>query len=314
MPDTSSHRRYWRALKPGDIVDVVAPSWGVPKPTLKQVEKFLSSLGLQARYPKDILGKDILCANSLNKRTDYLLHAFQATDSAAVWSLRGGHGAAAILPALYKLKTQKPKLFIGLSDITSLHLFLHHRWGWATIHGPNLNWLQRGIIRKNHLVELERVILGKQRAIEFTGLKPMNAASKVRKKIKGKLLGGNLTVCTSLIGTKFLPPTFSGKILFFEEVGERAYRLDRMLVQWEQAGLLKGVQAVVLGDVTEGEDPDGKDKTSQILRGFAESQDFPVLSGIPCGHGDVQRPVPLGTRAVLELGPRSKLICEVGCS
>lgn len=298
-------------MKPGDLVDVVAPSWGVPKATLPRVRALLEGLGLRARFPEDILGKDLLCANSKDKRIEFFLRALQAPDSGAIWALRGGHGAADLLSSLDKIRPKRNKLFVGLSDITSLHMYLNQKWNWATIHGPNLNRLESQPPVVKYVNELKKVIFGQLKEVEFSHLTPLNAPAMEKRQVEGRVFGGNLVVCSSLIGTPYMKAA-ENRILFFEEVGERGYRLDRLFLQWEQAGLFRGVKAIVFGDVTEGQDPDGKDLTGKVLVKFADGQTIPVLRGIRCGHGHIQRPVPLWTRARLQLGLKPKLVCETG--
>ena len=98
-----------------------------------------------------------------------------------------------------------------------------------------------------------------------------------------------------------------------EEIGERGYRVDRILEHFKQAGIFNRAKAVVLGDFTGGEESDGKSRIPRILKRFANDLDIPVLSGVQSGHGSIQRPVPLGTKSVLHFGgTRPELICSTG--
>ena len=122
--------------------------------------------------------------------------------------------------------------------------------------------------------------------------------------------GGNLTVVAGSLGT---PWAISGKskILFFEETGERAYRVDRHLQQMLWANSFKGIRAVVFGDFINAVEP--KSKTHAVLKRFAEQVSFPVLAGLPVGHGAKNRPIALNTKAVLTLGRTAKLNISSGC-
>ncbi len=129
----------WPKLKPGDVVDVVAPGWKCSPKDLKLALEELKSWQLTPRVPKNIFAKESLFSNSDQERFMQLKRALLAKDSQAVWCLRGGYGSIRLIPYLAKLK--KPsfcKAFLGLSDITSLHLFLNQYWNWSTIHGPLL--------------------------------------------------------------------------------------------------------------------------------------------------------------------------------
>ena len=184
----SSSSQGWKALGPGDIVDIVAPSWKVDGKDFKKSVKFIESLGLVPRYPKNILGKDLFCANSLELRTEHLIRAIRARDSHVIWALRGGHGAAEILPFLKKVRPVKNKFFMGFSDITSLHVFFNQSWGWQTIHGPNLNGMQKSSSRLKFVREVRKVIFSDIDRIEFLSLRPLNDVAAKRSLIKSKVL------------------------------------------------------------------------------------------------------------------------------
>src|SRR5262249_21726067 len=144
------------------------------------------------------------------------------------------------------------------------------------------------------------VVFGERNSVEFKDLQPRNSAAQKARSIRGTTMGGNLTVIQSLIGTGFLP-SLKGSILFFEDVDERGYRLDRMFVHLAQAGIFNGVKAIVLGQFTGGNEPMPKGSDSPVknhvpwaIENLAESQKIPVFSGIPVGHGPLQWPLPLG--------------------
>ena len=206
-----------------------------------------------------------------------------------------------MIPSLEKIKNPPAKLFIGFSDITALHAYFNKKWGWATIHGPVLNSMHKKEIVRRDVEEIKKVVFGEVTELNFSNLKPLSKNKTLKNEtITGSLLGGNLAVFASLLGTPYFPD-LKGKILFFEDVGERGYRVDRLLVQLEQAGVLKGVKAMVLGPFTQAEDPDGKTRVRQIFNKFSERQKFPVMSGVESGHGVRLRSVPLNAPAQLEI-------------
>lgn len=303
----------WQYLQKGDLIDLVAPSWKLPGYEIKEAIEWVESLGLRVRKPKDLIGKDLFCSNSLEARTRHLKAAIIAKDSSAIWSLRGGHGAAEILPALERLKPTCNKYFIGFSDITSLHAFFNSQYNWKTLHGPNIGSFTQKEVARSDENELKRIIFGKQSEIEFKKLKVLNKDWNKKLIISSQVFGGNLAVFASLIGTRYLPD-LRGKLLFFEDVGERGYRIDRLLVQFEQSGLLKGVRGIVLGTFLGGNDHDGKSKVMAAWKQFASRQKFPVLSGVEAGHGRRLRVMPLNTAASLsiESSGKAKLTCKSG--
>lgn len=302
----------WRPLEPGDVVDVVAPGYPASREAVEGARRFLTRWGLIPRIPADLMAPHFLHANTDEKRLEHLKRALLAKDSKAVWCLRGGYGSNRLLPALAKIK--KPtdaKLFIGISDITTLHVFLNQEWGWATVHGPLLDRMGAGRIRPRHERELKRLLFGEDRRIEFTGLKALNEAAAKRRTLRASIIGGNLTVLQSLIGT---PWSFSGSghFLFVEDIGERGYRIDRIFEHIRQAGLFKGCRGLLIGDFVGGEEPQGKNLIPAVIKRWAKDLDLPLYSGLEAGHGEIQRPVPFGPPATLTVGREIRLSIESG--
>lgn len=303
-------KQKWSILKPGDCVDIVAPA-GKPKShTLRGIESFLKTWGLQARIHKDLLGQDLLCSNTKEQRVKILKAAFEAKDSQMIWCLRGGYGSFQLLDDLSKMKPQSNKAFVGFSDITSLHTFLIQEWGWSTIHGPHIDRFALGTGTQAEAKRLHRLLFGLDDALSFD-LKPMNTAARVHKTLKAATVGGNLITLQASFGTSYQLKT-QGQFVFIEEIGERAYKIDRVFEHMRQLGLLKNIKALLLGQFTEGQEPNGRNLVPTYLKAWAEQQKFPVLTGLPCGHGKNQKPLPLGTRSLLQLGKMPKLTLDGG--
>lgn len=287
----------WQPLKAGDLVDLVAPGWACTGDELQGGVSYLESLGLRVRVSEKIFGTDLMCANSKTERRDQLVKALKAKDSKAVWCVRGGYGAIQLIPDLLKVKTLGPcKPFIGYSDMTTLHQWLQQKHGWATLHGPLLDRLGSTRPRPEERKNIEDILFGRKYSVTFNHLEALNLTAQNKKNIKGVLVGGNLTVLASSIGTK---NSFKAKnkIIFFEDTGERAYRLDRMMEQMQQSTALIGVKAIVLGDFLGGEDKDGQNRVWPFWREYAEKNRIPVFKGLKAGHGELQLTVPLGVEA-----------------
>ena len=285
-------------LKSGDIVDVVAPGFRCSAEALAAGIAFLRRLGLKPRLPRTLFGRDLLCAHSDRVRFEHLKRALMAPDSRCLWCVRGGYGAIRLVDRLLELAPPpRRKLFIGYSDATTLHYFLNHHWKWPSLHGPLLDRLGSGMVPAEELDELKAVLFGAQREVEFAGLVPLNAQARSRRAVRSKLYGGNLTVLQTMLGTPL--QRRPRQILFLEDVGERGYRVDRMLQHLSQAGALRDLKAVVFGAFLGGQEPDGRNLVPEVLRRFAREQSFPVLTGLVAGHGERNRPVFFGTPAEL---------------
>jgi muramoyltetrapeptide carboxypeptidase len=294
-------------LAPGDIVDVVAPGFRCGTEQLERGIAFLERQGLVPRVPPDLFGADLLCANTDAHRFAQLRKALYARDSRAVWCVRGGYGALRIIQRLQALKPpSRPKLLIGYSDATTLHQLLNLFWGWPSLHGPLLDRLGGAEVPEAERAELAAVLFGGAPQTTFADLQPLNAAARRRHRIISRLTGGNLTVLQSTLGTALQRrPT---GMLFLEDIGERGYRIDRMLEQLRQAGVLRNLKAIVLGSFLGGAEADGSNLGHAVLERFAQTLAIPVLSGIQAGHGAYQRPVFLHTRAELRCGPEAQLL------
>ena len=294
-------------LAPGDVVDVIAPGFRCTDEQLANGIAFLRRAGLVPRVPPDLFGDDLLCANSDAIRFRQLRAALFSRDSRAVWCVRGGYGAIRIIQRLQALKApRRPKLLIGYSDATTVHQLLNLFWGWPTLHGPLLDRLGGTDIREDERAELHAVLFGSAAQTVFANLVPLNAAARRRQLINSRLTGGNLTVLQSTLATS-LQRRPSG-MLFLEDIGERGYRIDRMLEQLRQAGVLRNLKAIVLGTFLGGAEADRSNLGPAVLERFAQSLSIPVLAGIDAGHGPYQRPVFLHTRAQLRCGPDAQLV------
>ena len=283
-------------LQPGDIVDIVAPGSGVSHGQISSAQAFLKSWGLNPRVPRGMIKDRGYLAHSDEYRFAFLKDALTNTTSQAVWCLRGGYGSLRLLPYLQKMKKPKTqKMFLGLSDITSLHSFFNQSWQWPTLHAPLLERMGSGDFTTQTARELKTLLFqtSSQTSLVHRSLKPLNEKGRHSQILRGPLVGGNLVVASSSLGTPWQMQV-RGKIVFFEEVGERGYRVDRLLQQWLQTGEIQKAKAVVFGDFTGGQESDGRFLWRQALCDFAQGMPRPVLTGVRCGHGKQQRPLILG--------------------
>ncbi len=294
----------WRPLTRGMVVDVVAPSGRDCDPdTVERVKALLESWQLIPRVSPDLFGEHLLCANTDENRFKQLREALLNPESSAVWCLRGGYGCTRLMPALIKLKVPKiSKLFIGFSDITTLHLFLQQKWHWQTLHGPSASQVAHQRIHADNIQELKKVVFGKLKQLVFS-LSPLNDVANHTKRITSSLIGGNLTLVQASLATPWQIET-KGKILFLEEVNETAYRVDRMLQHLQQAGILRQVQAIVFGDFISEKKSNDEALMQAVLKHFAKAQHVPILQCTGVGHGEANRSLPLATSAEIKFSKK----------
>jgi muramoyltetrapeptide carboxypeptidase len=296
----------WKKLKSGDIIDVVAPGYATSPETLFSVEKLLREQGFVPRIPNDLLNPIHFHSNSDQVRFGHLKKALLAKDSVAVWCLRGGYGSNRLLPALAKLTAPKAaKVFIGISDVTSLHVFLNQKWKWCTLHAALLDRMASGRMPEGTFSETLSLLKGDLEEMTFSNLIPLNTKAKTVKNIRSAIVGGNLTTLQGSLGTPWSIKT-KDRFLFLEDIGERGYRVDRMLEHLKQSGTLQGCKGILLGHWVGGNEPAesgeiARSRVQEALDRFAkENPSLPIWSGIESGHDVQLRALPFGSEARIQ--------------
>lgn len=298
----------FESLKQGDVIEIIAPSSSVPIENLAKGIKILESWGYQVQCESHLLDPQIFLANTDKKRFTSFKKAMTNKKSKIIWCLRGGYGAIRLLPEIEKMKIPRhKKILIGLSDISSLHAVINQKWRFPSLHASLLDRLATDRLDSENIFELRQVLENPEFVMLFDKLKALNKAAQNLKLIKSTVVGGNLSVVNSTVGTISQLRT-KNKILFLEELNERAYRVDRYLQQMKQAGLFDEVSAVVFGDFTGCDEPNKDNYIHVVLQNFFEKLKIPAFIGIESGHGDKQRPLFFNTEAHLTGGKNPKML------
>lgn len=278
------------------IVDVVAPASAVSPKELKKALGFLRKMNFKPRF-RGLIKNSSLFAQSDSAAFENLKKALYAKDSYLVWSLRGGYGSARLLASLDSLNKCPlvKKIFIGHSDMTVLHDWIYKNFHWPTLHFPVLmEMLFTSLSSQN---KFKKLLSGLPK-VTFSNLKILNKHKK-DKKIISQITGGNMTLIQSAIGT---PWDIDRKgILFLEDVNEKPYQIHQALWQMKYSGVFRNIRAVVFG---KWQKEYSTDILQHVLQPFAKKVSFPVFAGMPCGHGRVNDPLPLGAKAELSLKKR----------
>jgi muramoyltetrapeptide carboxypeptidase len=270
-------------------VRVVAPSSPFNADDLKRGLQLLSRR-YQVSHSDSLFERHGYLAGHDARRLAELQSAVDDPELDAIMAARGGYGATRLLDSLELSALRKrPKLLVGFSDITALHA-VWSRAGLGSIHGPMVAAVGRG--GDAELARLIEAVEGRH----TRALSGLHALAPGR--ARGPLAGGNLAVLCALIGTPFMPD-LSGAVLLLEDVGERPYRIDRMLTSLRQSGALEHVAGILLGAFTHAEPGADGMTADEVLVDRLASLGVPVLSGAPIGHIDHNEPVPLG--ALIEL-------------
>lgn len=312
-----------RGLQPGDTIMIVAPAGELIPKRVKQAEKHLVEAGFKVVYQEDLYRVRGYLAGSDERRAEELMQAFTDPDVDAVFPGTGGYGTMRIFDLLDWDKIRaNPKVFVGFSDITGLHIALQMKCELVTFHSPNPQW---GLGSPDNLPPFAakyfwRNLLQDQNAAapgssdwgfvyEPPSYQPLGVfAGGVG---EGPLCGGNLSLVAAMIGTPYELDT-SGRVLFLEDVNEAPYRIDRMLRQMRLAGQLEKCAAVVLGKFRKC-DPDGSGSSlslDEVFLDYFDGAPYPVVCNFPAGHVTMNATLPLGVPARVDADRREVRVLE----
>ncbi len=300
-----------RALKAGSRLAVVAPASAFRRDEFDAGVAEIRKLGFVPVYDDTVFaaGTPQYLAGSAELRATALRKALTDPSIDGIIAVRGGYGSAQLLPLLDAEETRRAcKPLIGYSDLTVLLSFLTIQCGMVGFHGPMIDQcLSRGEAKYDRASFLNAVM----RAQPLGELAPPGLETLRRGEARGPLLGGTVTQLLATMGTRwtFDPP--QGYVLFFEEVGERPYRLDRMVTQLRQTGLLARASAIVIGELNGCDEPGGRPTGRSVMADVLADFPGPVLFGFPSGHTrDQVYTLPLGVQCRVVAGERPRLIIE----
>jgi len=292
------------ALKPGDLVAVVAPASNLKPDYLARGVAELERLGFRATYRSDILEKARYTAGSDGRRAEELMEAFANPEVKAVWAARGGYGVMRILNLVDEdVLRANPKVFIGYSDMTALHLYLYRRFGWVSFHGP---MAAKDLAGGKEHYDCETLLAAITKAQPMGEMKSSTTEMLHRgssEQVSGRLLGGCLSLIAAMMGTPDELDT-RGAILFLEDTGTRPYAIDRMLQQLRLAGKFGDVRGIVFGEMTDCVQHAEQGYSIQdVLAECTADLGVPVMFGLPSGHSPVGNlTLPLGVMVTLDGG------------
>jgi muramoyltetrapeptide carboxypeptidase len=283
------------ALRPGDKVGLIAPASSFNREAFEAGCDRLRQMGYEPVYSPGIFDRDLYFAGSAERRLRELEDMLERDDIAALIGVRGGYGSNYLLGNLkFEVFSAHPKIVLGCSDLTSLLTAITERTGLVTFHGPMVakdiarNTLE--ISSWNHAFQGSASWSIPTQGVEV--LQPGRA--------QGRLHGGCLSLLVASLGTPFEIET-EETILFVEDVGEKPYQIDRMLMQLALAGKFEGVRGIVFGEMLDCVQPGGQDYTlQQIIKRVLAEYKIPVVYGLQSGHvssGNIT--LPLGVQAEL---------------
>jgi muramoyltetrapeptide carboxypeptidase len=284
------------ALRPGDTVGVIAPAAAVESEFLEQGVSVLSAMGYRVKVSKHALDRaGILAGNDRDRASE--VNAFFADDEVkAIFGARGGYGCGRLLPLIdFEAITRHPKIFLGFSDATFILNALVDKSATIAFHGPMVAIdFARGLTERSQS-HLKRLLSETANGFELAAREVIRSGAA-----EGELVGGCLSVLVAMLGTPWAP-VFDGRVLFLEDTGEKAYRIDRMLVHLRQAGAFDHVAGIIFGSIRPFDASSAEQ--ARILEFIGEATaglPCPVLNGIEAGHGTENLTLPFGVRVRLD--------------
>ena len=311
-----------KALRPGDAVGLITPATEVPDPDrLALAERTINYFKLRMKRGRNVGKRFGTYRESVAARLDDLHTMFRDPEIKAVFCIRGGYASAHLLDLIdYDLIRRNPKIFIGYSDITAMHLAINKNSRLITFHGPIVLSRFTDYTQQHFRKALfETAPIGMvSNPPESNQLRPTHTLRTIRPgTARGPLVGGNLSLISTTLGTPYEIET-RGRILFLEDVEEQAYSVDRMLTQLRLAGKFEQVAGVIWGECQDC-GPRSFQPSAVLPFSLGEVVDnilgelkVPVLSGLTIGHTNDQLTLPLGVGATLDASAGTLEITEAG--
>jgi muramoyltetrapeptide carboxypeptidase len=286
------------ALQPGDLIEIVSPASPLDEDKLEKATQLLEGEGYRVRKAPHVLDRDAYLAGTDEARAADLMSAFKDPEVAAVYCSRGGYGCARLFPYLDLDRiAESGKMFLGFSDITTLHLALNRR-GLVTYHAPMA--LTLAYDREQWTIESFLRTLKGDAAVPETAPAGKTLVGGVA---EGEVTGGCLCLLCDSIGT---PESLQGegKIIVIEDVDENPHRIDAMLTHLLNAGVLRGAAGLVFGEMTRTDEKVdegiGGKPWREIVRDRVERLGIPTILDYPFGHAKNMLTLPLGVTARLD--------------
>lgn len=287
--------RHWpERLRPGDSVALVATSSPLQTQLLARIPEAVSVLeswGLRVELARNLESRHLYLAGTDKQRVQEFERLYRAPSIRALFAVRGGYGAMRLLSGLNpQAFTGLRKLMVGFSDLTSLLHYLGHHGQQVTLHGPCVVTEQL-LDEPRNQEALRRWVMQDAPPPEPYSLEPLRPGQAT-----GVLTGGCLSLVVATLGTPYEIQT-EGQILFLEDVGEAPYRIDRMLTHLREAGKFEKIRGLVFGRWSSCGAPE---ELAAMLEDWLGNTPFPVGQNLPCGHGPLNWPLPLGAKVTLD--------------
>jgi len=300
-----------KKLSKGDTIGLITPGSAISRGAFEKAVENVESLGFKVKYSDNMRVRKGFLAGTDAQRIDDIHVMFSDPAIDGIVCARGGYGSGRLLPGLnYELIKANPKVFVGYSDITALLFGIHKNTGLVCFHGPvgasDFTDFTSDIFEKVLIKAKSKVAIKRPKDWKELSDSVYDEVRVVQGTATGSLVGGNLSLMSSLMGTPY-DIDFAAKIVFIEEVGESAYRVDRMLTQLLLSGKLDKAAGIAMGVFYDCEDQPGDDgyglslSLKEVVKDRFGKLNIPVIYGLPIGHIKDNATLPLGVEAELNV-------------
>lgn len=301
-----------KPLQQGDRVAIIAPASPVDKALIDKCVGSLKDLGLEVVVGTSCLSEHGFLSGTDDIRANDINRMFADKNIKGIFAIRGGYGCARLLDLIdFKIIKKNPKIFVGYSDITALHIAINQKSKLITYHGPMVSTELIKGLDEYSADYYKRFLFSKEKINEI--FNPVGCNLEVINDgiASGQLIGGNLSLVCSSLGTKYEINT-KNKILFLEEVDETPYKVDRMLLQLKQSGKLKDATGIILGAFTDCIASSNKKSLSleEVFNEIILPLKKPTISKLVCGHCLPTLTLPLGSKIILDANEKRIKIIE----
>lgn len=301
-------------LQRGDLIGLASPASPVADATrIEKSVRYLESLGYRVLVGRNVGKTHGYLAGTDEERAADLQQMFADPDVKAIVCIRGGYGTPRLLSLLnYRLIARTPKIFVGFSDVTALQLALWKTCRLITFHGPMAGVEMADAMDPFTEEMFWRCVTSDKKLGELSLPERPHVLSRLRATASGRLVGGNLSLVSALLGTRY-QPDFTRTLVFLEEIAEEPYRIDRMLTHLRNASVFAKASGIVFGEFTDCV-PSDRTKPSftveEVLQDAARMFAKPVLARVPFGHVPTKLTLPIGLRARIDARRASMAFLE----
>lgn len=299
-----------KKIKKHSKIGIISPASSANKNKIYGGKRYLEKLGFEVILGDNTFSKLTYLSNDDEQRAEEINNMFKMKEIEVILCTRGGYGTPRILELLdYELIRNNPKIIIGFSDITAILNTIMQKTDLIVFHGPMLASNMSDSLDEYTFKSLFSTLKGEQSEYLLENPKNNKIQSLNDGKATGQIVGGNLALISSLMGTPYEVDT-KGKLLFLEDIGEKPYKIDRMLTQLKLAGKFKDASGVILGNWNDCTDENDSFAVDELIEQIIKPCGKPIIKNLQSGHCTPMLTIPIGVMAEIDATNKTVKVLE----